>query len=107
MSKRSASTSPTPASNRTSVQLPTTSSRGRSGARRGAAAALLLALLVGLASAQDDVRAYELPGENVFPEGIAVHPDTGRFFVGSSTTGTIYRGDVGGEADPEAYIETD
>lgn len=44
--------------------------------------------------------AYALPGEKAFPEGIAVQKSTGDFFVGSTTDGTIYRGNVRkGEAE--------
>ncbi|WP_354698973.1 hypothetical protein DSM112329_04672 [Paraconexibacter sp. AEG42_29] len=35
---------------------------------------------------------YSIPGEKIFPEGIALAGDT--FYVGSTTDGTIYRGDV-------------
>ena len=50
-----------------------------------------------LAVAQSDAGAtsYELPGENVFPEGIALGPDGETFYVGSASTGAIYRGTVG------------
>lgn len=40
---------------------------------------------------------YVLPGDNVFPEGIALQKSTGDFFVGSTTDGTIYRGNIRGE----------
>ncbi|WP_219601629.1 SMP-30/gluconolactonase/LRE family protein [Nonomuraea indica] len=35
--------------------------------------------------------AYELPGDRVYPEGIAVDPRTGAFYTGSFADGTIYR----------------
>ncbi|WP_274561746.1 SMP-30/gluconolactonase/LRE family protein [Streptomyces spiramyceticus] len=35
--------------------------------------------------------AYELPGDRVYPEGIAAAPRTGELYVGSYTNGTIYR----------------
>jgi sugar lactone lactonase YvrE len=35
---------------------------------------------------------YTIPGEAVFPEGIAVDRRTGLFYVGSTTDGTIFRG---------------
>jgi len=38
---------------------------------------------------------YELPGQQVFPEGIAAHRETGDFFVSSAADGTIFRGNVG------------
>jgi sugar lactone lactonase YvrE len=37
---------------------------------------------------------YAIPGERVFPEGIAYDPATGAFFVGSTEDGTIFRGDL-------------
>ncbi|MGV9411297.1 SMP-30/gluconolactonase/LRE family protein [Nocardia sp. NPDC003693] len=39
--------------------------------------------------------AYELPGERVYPEGIAVDARTGDVYVGSFTTGAVYRGTPG------------
>lgn len=35
--------------------------------------------------------AFTLPGERVFPEGIAADPRTGTVYVGSYTNGTVYR----------------
>ena len=49
---------------------------------------------------------FALPGENIFPEGIAVDGQTGDFFVGSTVDGTIYRGnaqDTSGEL--EVFLE--
>jgi len=43
--------------------------------------------------------SYALPGDKVFPEGIAVQGK--RFFVGSTTDGTIFRGDT---RTPEAKV---
>lgn len=37
---------------------------------------------------------YDLPGERVFPEGIAYDPAANAFFVGSTDDGTIFRGDL-------------
>lgn len=37
-------------------------------------------------------RTYTIPGDQVFPEGIAFDRRTGRFYVGSTTDGTIFRG---------------
>ncbi|MBW4629970.1 MAG: SMP-30/gluconolactonase/LRE family protein [Brasilonema octagenarum HA4186-MV1] len=37
---------------------------------------------------------YILPGERVFPEGIAYQPKTKDFFVSSTTDGTIFRGNL-------------
>lgn len=56
---------------------------------------ILATLLVTLGAAVvAQPETYELPGENVFPEGIAVSEDGSTFFVGSTRTGTIFRGDV-------------
>lgn len=53
--------------------------------------------LAPFASTQADVASldrYILPGDAVFPEGIAYQPTTGDFFVSSTTDGTIFRGNV-------------
>ncbi len=52
-------------------------------------------LALGFGGALAATERYTLPGDNVFPEGIASGPMTGEFFVGSTTTGTVYRGTVG------------
>jgi len=50
--------------------------------------------------------AYTIPGEEVFPEGVAYDEETGDFFVGSTTDGTIFRGNVdGGPAEMEVFLE--
>jgi|GEM_PF-752253 len=46
---------------------------------------------------------YILPGDKVFPEGIAYQAATGDFFVSSTTDGTILRGNLGRE-QAEVYI---
>ena len=38
--------------------------------------------------------SYALPGEAVFPEGVAYNTATGKFYVGSTTDGTLYEGDA-------------
>lgn len=43
------------------------------------------------------IEAYVIPGEEVFPEGIAYQGTTRSFFVSSTTDGTIYRGTLGDE----------
>ena len=53
----------------------------------------------GSAAAQQDTggnsaMVYPLPGEEVFPEGVAYRAETGDFFVSSTTDGTIYRSNV-------------
>ena len=48
---------------------------------------------------------YVLPGEQVFPEGVAYRSDTGDFYVGSTTDGTVFRGNVeGGPKEAEAFL---
>src|SRR5215216_2107685 len=37
---------------------------------------------------------YILPGDTVFPEGVAYQHKTGDFYVSSTTDGTIYRGNI-------------
>ena len=64
---------------------------------------LLAALgLVFIATAQtESVSTHELPGEAVYPEGIAINPANDTFFVSSTTDGTIFRGDIAtGEVTP-------
>ena len=49
---------------------------------------------------------YVLPGEQVFPEGVAYQSDTGNFYVGSTTDGTVFRGDVeSGPKEAEVFLE--
>lgn len=74
------------------------------------ALALGAALLSGCGGADDDegdagtterAARFTIPGDRVFPEGVAVQKSTGDFFVGSTTDGAIYRGNVrGGELEP-------
>lgn len=58
----------------------------------GGLALLMLLLVAGVALAQ--VNQYALPGDNVWPEGIAGQASTGDFYVGSSATGAIYKGNI-------------
>lgn len=39
-------------------------------------------------------RGFELPGDAVYPEGVVYDEANGRFYVSSTTNGTIFRGDV-------------
>jgi Cu-Zn family superoxide dismutase len=39
-------------------------------------------------------RVFELPGDEVYPEGVAFDPAFNVFYVGSTTDGTIFRGDL-------------
>ena len=41
-----------------------------------------------------EATTYALPGEAVFPEGVAYNPASAKFYVGSTTDGTIFEGDV-------------
>jgi hypothetical protein len=59
----------------------------------------MLAVLIGLVPAASVAAAsrpssYILPGDAVFPEGVAYQPTTGNFFVSSTTDGSILRGNV-------------
>ena len=42
----------------------------------------------------DGARLFALPGDAVFPEGVAYQPESGAFFASSSADGSIFRGDV-------------
>ncbi len=37
---------------------------------------------------------FELPGDEVYPEGVAYDPATNLFYVGSTTDGTLFQGDL-------------
>lgn len=50
---------------------------------------------------QPQFDTYALPGNQAFPEGIAFQQSTGDFYVGSTTDGAIYRGNIG---RPEAEV---
>ena len=67
------------------------------------AAAAMVALTAGAASAQDGAQTFPLPGDEVYPEGVAHDPTTGDFFVGSTQDGAVFRGNVG---EPGAEAET-
>jgi len=59
----------------------------------------MLAVLIGLVPAASVGAAsrpssYTLPGNAVFPEGVAYQPTTGNFFVSSTTDGSVLRGNV-------------
>ena len=59
--------------------------------------ALLLGLLgwqLAFAQVPEGVTEYELPGDGVFPEGVAYHEASGTFFVSGAGSGGIYRVDV-------------
>lgn len=80
----------------------------------------LLALCLGLAAcgaAEDaagpateeggaeDSAAFTLPGEQVFPEGIAVNKANGDLFVGSTDDGAVYRGNAGEPGEFSLFLE--
>lgn len=72
---------------------------GGSGARvvRAVMAAALCGLvgMVGIAQeVPEGTTEYALPGDAVFPEGIAVHEPSGAFFVSGAGSGGIYRVDI-------------
>ncbi len=48
---------------------------------------------------------FELPGENIFPEGIAYDDATGDFFVSGTSDGTIFRGNIEEGAQTEVFLE--
>ena len=62
---------------------------------------LVVFAVFGTAAAQMP-EVYELPGEQVYPEGVAVADGT--FYVGSTTDGTIFRGDVA-SGEVEVFAE--
>lgn len=63
-----------------------------------AALAVATALLTACGSAdtaRPPAQRIELPGDRVFPEGVAVDKANGDFFVGSAEDGTVFRGNLG------------
>ncbi|RBO87762.1 SMP-30/gluconolactonase/LRE family protein [Nocardia puris] len=67
-------------------------------ATRLTAVAVLAAVLAACGSAEPEARvqtAYELPGDRVYPEGIALEPNTGVTYVGSYEDGSVYRAEPG------------
>jgi Cu-Zn family superoxide dismutase len=63
--------------------------------------ATALGVFAGQAVSHHRASAYVLPGEGVFPEGIAYERKTGHFFVSGAGNGAIYRGHV---KDDEASL---
>ncbi|MEU9208252.1 superoxide dismutase [Streptomyces sp. NPDC048415] len=65
----------------------------------GTAAALTVAAAIGTAPPAGATTrvstAFELPGDRTYPEGIAADPRTGELYVGSYTTGAVYRATAG------------
>ncbi len=82
-------------------------SRTKSGAVL-AAVMLALSLFLGLTSQEvsakkSDTTSYILPGQNVFPEGVATQKGTPYFYVSSTTNGAIFRGNVN-EPQTEVFL---
>lgn len=48
---------------------------------------------------------YVLPGAEIYPEGVAYQPETGNFFVGSTTDGAVFRGSVENSGEMEVFLE--
>ena len=48
---------------------------------------------------------FELPGQNIFPEGIAYDEETDDFFVSGTSDGTIFRGNVEEGSETEVFLE--
>lgn len=78
---------------------------------RGITAAFVLAASLAapthLALADDDhhtPQRWILPGAAVFPEGIAVDEESGDFFVGSTTDGTIFIGNAKSSNDASVFL---
>ena len=59
-----------------------------------AAVAVLALLAFAAAQVPDGTTAYELPGEGTFPEGVAVHAESGAAFVSGAGDGSLYRIDL-------------
>ncbi|WP_406332643.1 SMP-30/gluconolactonase/LRE family protein [Streptomyces sp. NBC_00203] len=73
-----------------------------------AAAVTVTAAVVGAPPATATPRtsvstAFELPGDRVYPEGIAADPRTGDLYVGSYATGAVYRA-VPGRRTAEVFL---
>lgn len=58
------------------------------------AAIATLALGLPSAAAQALPTSYELPGQAIFPEGIALDEDADVFYVGATNGGTVFRADI-------------
>jgi sugar lactone lactonase YvrE len=50
-------------------------------------------------------RLFAIPGDTVFPEGVSYDEATGKFYVGSTTDGTLYVGDVNGDLEMTLFSE--
>ena len=66
--------------------------------RISALALLAVLVLAAAAPAGERSRTYAIPGDKVFPEGVAYDAANRAFYVGSTTDGQIYRGRIDGPA---------
>jgi Cu-Zn family superoxide dismutase len=68
---------------------------------------LLLTLCLSLAACGTGTgdAAFTVPGEQVFPEGIAVNKANGDLFVGSTDDGAVYRGNTAEPGELELFLE--
>jgi Cu-Zn family superoxide dismutase len=69
--------------------------------------------VAGSASPVAGATVFELPGDEVYPEGVAYDSSTNMFYVGSTTNGTLFQGDLGAgevtvlsENDPDRTTAT-
>lgn len=93
---------PTPLGRRTSTSRLWPSLTRRRLLAVSGAAGMTLTASTGRASAQATPEAsptggaqiFEIPGDRVFPEGIAFDPTTSLFYVGSTEDGAVYRGNL-------------
>lgn len=72
--------------------------------RRSAVPAICVtgaAIAAAVAIAQGTTKEYALPGDRVFPEGVAALPNRTVFYVSGTTDGTIFRGNL---ARPQARM---
>jgi len=69
--------------------------------------AAFVALLAAFAAActTSPTAPYTLPGEGVFPEGVAVNKANGDLFVGSTADGTVYRGNVEEPGELDVFLQ--
>ena len=50
-------------------------------------------------------RTFAIPGDSVFPEGVSYDSVTGQFYVGATSDGTLYVGDVNGANEMTVFSE--
>ena len=53
----------------------------------------------------DEANLFAIPGAVVFPEGVSYDAATGNFYVGSTTDGTLYVGNIDGESEMTVFSE--